>query len=240
MLKFGWRRPHARIMVALACLLLWCGLLIATRVFVSGSRTYAFLGWNLFLAAVPLFASIGLQRAAARGRGILFQILLFSLWLLFLPNAPYILTDLVHLSPRPPIPEWYDLVLLLSCAQTGLVLGYVSLVQVQSVVQSRLNATAGWIVALGSLLLCGYGIYLGRFQRWNSWAVVDDPAGLFLTVAAHLLDPLAHPRAMGVTLVFGFALCIGYVAFRAIAPAVVQDAISRIEDPPAELGAARA
>ena len=240
MLKLGWGTPHARVMVVLACLLLWCGLLIATRVFVSGSTIYAFLGWNLFLAAVPLFASIGLQRAAARGRGILIQVLFFSLWLLFLPNAPYIITDLVHLSPRPPIPEWYDLVLLLSCAQTGLVLGYVSLVQVQSVVQSRLNATAGWVVALGSQLLCGYGIYLGRFQRWHSWAVVNDPAGLFSTVTAHLVDPLAHPRAMGVTLVFGFALCIGYVAFRAIAPAVVQSAGSRIEGSSSELEAARA
>ena len=117
---------------------------------------------------------------------------------------------------RPPIPLWYDLVLLLSCACTGLLLGYLSLLEIQSAVEERLGHATGWIVAASSLLLSGFGIYLGRFLRWNSWEVVTDPAGLFLDISDRLLHPTAYPRAYAVTFIFGSGLLLGYAALRAL------------------------
>ena len=151
--------------------------------------------------------------------------------LLFLPNAPYLLTDLLHLALRPPIPLWYDLALLFSCAGTGLLLGYVSLLEVQVTVEEQLGRLAGWMVAAGSLLLSGFGIYLGRFLRRNSWDPLTDPAGLFRDVSDRLLNPTSYPRTYAVTLIFGIGLLLGYVALRVVI--CVRSAPYEAEGPPA-------
>jgi uncharacterized membrane protein len=189
--------------------------LLVLRVERSGSVSYLFLGWNLFLAWIPWMAGQAFRTSSGRGSRLL-RLGWFGLWLLFLPNAPYIVTDLLHLSARPGIPLWYDLALLFSCAGTGLLLGYLSLLDVQGAVEERLGRTAGWSVAAGSLFLSGFGIYLGRFLRWNSWEVLTDPSGLFLDIADRLLNPASHPRTYGVTLIFGMSLLLGYVALRVL------------------------
>lgn len=141
------------------------------------------------------------------------------MWLAFLPNAPYILTDFVHFRHRPPVPLWYDLALLLSCAGTGLLLGYASLANVQSFIARRFGPRVGWLTAVASLVLSAFGIYLGRFLRWNTWDMVTNPIALLTDVAPRVLNPFAHPRTTGVTVVFGGMLVLGYVAAKGWAPA---------------------
>lgn len=195
---------------------LWCAALVVLRVELSGSLFYVFLVWNLFLAWIPWWAAQAFRAASQRRGPRLLRLGWFALWLLFLPNAPYILTDLLHLGRRPVVPLWYDLALLLSCAGTGLLLGYISLLEVQGAVEEQLGKVAGWFVAAGSLALSGFGIYLGRFLRRNSWDILIDPAGLFLDISDRLLNPTSHLRAYGVTLVFGVGLLLGYVALRGL------------------------
>ena len=207
--------PH-RLRLA-AVLATWVALLLVVRVGVTGSVFGLFLVWNLVLAAVPLVASTALARLDAGGAPRARLLAVGALWLLFLPNAPYILTDLVHLAPRPPVPYWYDLVLLLSAAGTGLLAAYVSLADVQHVVSRRLGGRAGWAVAAGSLFLSGFGIYLGRELRWNSWDVVAAPGALLADIADRVLHPLAHPTTAVMTLVFGGMLVVGYAVLRALA-----------------------
>jgi len=204
-------------MALLGLLFLWCAALLALRVARTGRLTFAFLVWNLFLAFIPLLMASLLAEAHRRRLTWWFQTACFTVWLLFLPNAPYMLTDLLHLMPRPPVPLWYDLALLLSCAGTGLLLGYASVAMVQAVVADRFGRFAGWLVALGSLLLSGFGIYLGRFLRWNSWEVLSDPRLLFADVAARLLHPRAHLGTVAVTLIFGGLVMLGYLALRILA-----------------------
>jgi uncharacterized membrane protein len=139
------------------------------------------------------------------------------LWLLFLPNAPYILTDILHLTRSADAPLWYDLALLLSCSGTGLLLGYLSLVDVQEIVARRFSPIVGWVFALMSLVLSGFAIYLGRFLRWNSWDVLFTPT-LVLQVAGALMNPLAHLKPLSVTLVFGIILVLGYISLRMLLP----------------------
>ncbi len=198
-------------------LTLWCIALLMLRVERSGSLSYVFLWWNLFLAWIPWLAAQAFRASSQRRGPRLLRLGWFTLWLLFLPNAPYILTDLLHLAPRPLVPLWYDLALLLSCAGTGLLLGYISLLEVQGAVEERHGRVAGWIVAAGSLFLSGFGIYLGRFLRWNSWEVLTDPAGIFGDITVRLLNPASHPRTYGVTLIFGIGLLLGYMALRVLA-----------------------
>jgi uncharacterized membrane protein len=200
-----------------ALLSLWCAALLVLRVGLSGSPMYVFLAWNLFLAWIPWWAGRAFRAAGRRRASPALQLGWLALWLLFLPNAPYITTDLLHLGWRPPVPLWYDLALLLSAAGTGLLLGYGSLLEVQTAVEARFGRATGWSLAAGALFLSGFGIYLGRFRRWNSWEVLTDPAGLFRDVVDRLLYPASHPRAYGVTLVFGSGLLLGYAALRLFA-----------------------
>lgn len=199
-----------------ALLLLWCTLLIALRIERTGNFGLTFLWWNLLLAFVPLMASTALASAYRRGQRF-GPIMWFVVWLLFLPNAPYILTDLIHLKPHDIVPLWYDLTVLMSCAGTGLFLGYISLMDVQLIVEQRFGKASGWSVAVGSLLLSGFGIYIGRFLRWNSWDIITNPLGLLYDLAGVLQRLDTRPNPLIVTLVFGIALTLGYVALRVLA-----------------------
>ena len=209
-------RTDAKRWIVPGTLFLWCASLVVLRLELSGTLMYAFLCWNLFLAWIPWLAGQAFRASSRHRASAARQIGWFALWLLFLPNAPYIATDLLHLRARPPVPLWYDLALLLSCAGTGVLLGYMSLLDVQATVEERFGRLTGWGVAAGSLILSGFGIYLGRFLRWNSWEVLTEPAGLFSDIADRLLNPASHLRTYGVTLVFGCGLILGYAALRVL------------------------
>lgn len=189
---------------ALALLIAWCTALFAVRVMRSGTLKYAFLPWNLFLAAIPLYAAHMLQKQRSQAM----QAVWFAMWLLFLPNAPYIVTDFVHLRQRPFIPLWYDIALLAFYAATGLLLGYASVADVQRWVAERFSETKAWICSAAALVLCGAGIYIGRFLRWNSWDALINPIEVMASIRG---------RVVSVTFVYGFGLLVGYLAFRAFA-----------------------
>lgn len=200
----------------LGLLVLWCAALAFSRVWWTGRVTYAFLLWNVGLAVVPYSFAKALAAAERRGWASPALLPLFGAWLLFFPNAPYVLTDLLHLRPKPGAPLWFDLALLLSCGGTSLAFGLLSLLDVQAVVERRLGWVLGWLTAVGSLLLSGFGIYLGRYQRWNSWDIVTKPTALLLDVADRFVHPLHHPRTWGVTVLFGGLLVLAYALIRAV------------------------
>ncbi|HEX8408865.1 MAG TPA: DUF1361 domain-containing protein [Thermoanaerobaculia bacterium] len=196
-----------------AVLLAWCAALLALRGMRAHNAVFFFLLWNLFLAVVPFVSA----EVFARAKWRVMRFGTFVVWLLFLPNAPYILTDFIHLRDRPPIPLWYDVLLLFSCAGTGLLLGYGSVMLVQRAIAQRYGVRTGWSVATLSILLSAFGIYLGRFVRFNSWEVVTDPMPLFADIAYRLANPMQHPRTFAVTILYGIALLLGYVALHVLA-----------------------
>ncbi len=203
-----------RLLLALM-LLLSSGLSIAlfgVRVLYSGNTTFFFLNWNLFLAWIPLLAAAAawaLQAEADRPR--LRVTPLLALWLLFLPNAPYILTDLIHLAPRNNVPLWYDLLLLLSYAWNGLILGFVSLWIVQGLLQRWFGPAVGWAGAAAAIFLAAFGIYLGRFLRWNSWDILTQPVDMARRILSAATNPAAHKEAVVITLLLCGILGAMYV-----------------------------
>lgn len=188
-----------------------CVLLVGLRVHVTAKVTFVFLIWNMFLALVPYLVSTLLVVYHERIRHTALVILPLLVWLCFFPNAPYILTDLFHLKERQGVPYWYDLALILFFAWNGLMLGYASLFDIQTVLSLRFNRLVGWIVALASLGLAGFGIYLGRYLRWNSWDVISSPYGLLRDISNRISDPVAYPQTYGVTILFSLFLISGYV-----------------------------
>ncbi len=149
---------------------------------------------------------------------------LFCAWLVFLPNAPYLVTDLLHLRPRVGVPLWFDSALLFVFAWTGCLLGFLSLTAVHARFEAWLGRAAGWLFVGMVSLLSGFGIYLGRFPRWNSWDVVTRPEQLVSDVIAPLLHPTAHPRNFAVTFLFALLMIAGYAAFAGMRRCVVSRA----------------
>src|SRR5512133_1596649 len=146
-----------------------------------------FLAWNLVLAWVPWLSARRL--AGARSRGALAG--LGAAWLLFLPNAPYLVTDLVHLRPRPPVPASLDVLLFASFALAGCALAWGSLDAVHAPLVRALGRARAALAVAGILLLTGFGVYLGRFERWNSWDLLARPRGVLTDAAGALGDPRA-------------------------------------------------
>jgi uncharacterized membrane protein len=189
--------------------------LIAARSWYSHTYHYWFLLWNLALAWVPfLFAAIAYRLASAH-RAVLY-VLIFAaavVWLAFFPNAPYILTDFLHLgSMGDVVPGWYDVLMLYWFAWTGLMLGVVSLYLMQEIASRGLGMAAGWVFVVVAAGLGSFGIYLGRFLRWNSWDLVRRPGPLANELLGRVTDPASQPRLLGFTLLFALLFLFIYVA----------------------------
>lgn len=213
-------RASTKRALLLAALLGWCGALLLYRKMRSGSFAFVFLPWNLFLAVVPAVAADLLRRAHDARWPAVLQVVFFVVWILFLPNAPYLITDFLHLRERPEMPLWYDIALLASATGVGLLLAYASAADVQNVLTRAFNSATAWIAIAISLLLSGFGIYLGRFLRWNSWDAISNPRQLFTDIATLVRNP--DDRTAGVTVIYGTSLLLGYIALRVFAVSTVR------------------
>jgi uncharacterized membrane protein len=209
------RRAFALFSLALASALC-LGALVARWIY-SGEGAYGFMAWNLFLAWIPVVAAVMVYDAQRRGARPLQLLPLAALWLLFLPNAPYLLTDFVHLGSRDDAPLWFDIVLFGSFAWTGMLLGFLSIFVMQGVVRRAYGMGWSWILVAASLALSSFGIYLGRSLGWNSWDFVVRPGALLQDIWARIIDPLAYPRGLGMTIALTAVLSTGYLTVYAFA-----------------------
>lgn len=196
--------------------------LLLIRVWHTESLFYGFLVWNLVLAWVPFglaWVMMVLDRRRASG---LVLVGVGALWLLFFPNAPYVVTDFVHLGKYSSgIPLWYDALLIGSFAAVSLIMGLASLGLVQSVVTRRAGAGTGWAVTVVAIGLCAMGVYLGRVHRFNSWDAILDPSAILSVVIARLSDPLGNPAMLIGVGLFSLALLGSYVASRSAVQRIV-------------------
>src|SRR5262245_21880173 len=183
--------------------------LVALRAWHYGAYAYSGLSWNLFLAWLPAlgaFAAYNLNHWPTRLRWLPI-IGLSALWLLFLPNAPYLITDIIHLRQHRSVPLWYDLITLVAFAWTGSFLGLVSLYLMQMLVRKTVGNAASWLFVIAALTLNGFGIYFGRFLRWNSWDVIFRPTSMFYDLMQGLRNPFDYMHTIAFaglfTLLFG-------------------------------------
>ena len=168
-----------------------CLSLVTARMAYSDSRRYTNLVWNLFLAWIPFLLAF-LAYALSWSRTLMYLAMpaFAFLWLIFFPNAPYILTDLQHLGNRVSnVPLWYDVIMLIWFSWTGMLLGVVSLNLMQEIILRRLGRLFSWVFVMAVAGLTSVGLYLGRFVRLNSWDILQDPSGTASDVFSWLLDP---------------------------------------------------
>jgi uncharacterized membrane protein len=212
--------PRVQETLFLGFVTLFCFGLSVFRFSYTGSKAFLFLNWNLFLACIPwlLTSFMLLIPKIAKSNSIL--ILLLFIWILFFPNAPYILTDLFHLSPKKYIPIWFDLIIILSFAWTGLLFGFFSLWDIEQLLRTKTKdkLSSFWITTTTVLFLflSSFGVYLGRYLRWNTWDIIHQPLTIFNDIILRFSNPSQHPRTWGMTILMGIFLNILYFSFRFI------------------------
>lgn len=185
--------------------------LLLVRFVYSNTLDYRFYGWNTFLAAIPYLMSTQLLKLRKMG---FIAFVFLGIWLLFFPNAPYMITDLFHYEERPEVPYWYDLMVVITGAWNGLILGLVSLMNVEIFLARYLKQ--GWVMfcVCISLLLCGYGVFIGRFLRFNSWDIVTDPAYIAYSSAKHVFRWQQYHKLWVFTILFSVLLGIIYFTLK--------------------------
>ncbi len=174
-----------------------------------------YLSWNMFLAILPLFVSTFIVWYIARPHVYKIVIVFAGLiWLALFPNAPYLLTDFIHLRAGGPLPIWYNIMMFFSAAWVGMLATFYSLNEIEILIRRVWSSTATWLALSGIMLLTSFGIYIGRFLRWNSWDVFMNPRELVVDIWLVFSDPGKHADAALFTGLFFIFIMIAYVAWR--------------------------
>jgi len=217
LLSLFFRRERAAPMLALTFASAVCAVLVLARIVTTGRPFYGLLIWNLFLAWLPLiFAVLAHERCQNGAKpGVKFALLAIA-WLLFFPNAPYIFTDLIHLTTYFAGHFWVDLALILTCALTGLVIGFLSLYLMQSVVARMFGRATSWFFIAAVTALGSFGIFLGRFLRFNRWDVVLKPTRLYQEVGTLTTQSVYGPLTITFPILFAAFLFTTYVMLYAL------------------------
>jgi uncharacterized membrane protein len=185
--------------------------LLLIRMITVGNTRFSFLSWNLFLAWLPLLFALGLRLNLEKRSWLSWQnIGLSILWLGFLPNSFYLMSDMIHIQSSGETSVLYDSAMILSFVLNGMMLGYISTYIVHLQLRKRLQAWQANAAIVAVFFSCGFAIYLGRYLRWNTWDILLNPGGLLFDLSERLINPLLHTQTFSVTLVFGFIIAATY------------------------------
>lgn len=194
--------------------------LTAIRILYTGQWRFAWLTWNLFLALVPYlltrFAVVNISWIEKRWKFAL----LFAAWLLFLPNSFYIITDLFHLEINTHVPLWFDLALIFSFAWNGILLGVVSIRQMEKMVQLNFPTVREWQFVYPLMLLNAFGVYIGRYLRYNTWDVLANPFQLTSDIFYLLFHPVRHRFNWSMILCYSVFMTLIYLAVKRMSKAL--------------------
>lgn len=181
----------------------FCIVILLIRAKATQSVFFFFLVWNLFLAYTPLgITTLMRYKPTLAGRWYLL-LPCFLCWLVLLPNAPYIITDFIHLKKDLNVPVWFDVLLIISFAITGLLFGLASMKEMFLILAKKRNAATAWIVLGTSCILSGFGVYVGRFLRYNSWDILHRPFSLMTDVLYSFTGTETWKPAIGITFGLG-------------------------------------
>ncbi len=200
--------------VFLVAFSVYCAALSALRFLLIHTRSYLFLNWNLFLAFLPwLLTSLAVLRNVKNRIAIL---VIAAVWLALFPNCPYILTDLMHIRQIGDAPLWMDLLIVLSFAWAGLCYGFLSLMDIRRLLRESFRAGRKTIEGLSVLViyLAAFGVYVGRFWRWNSWDLLGSPGELMRDTLDRFTGGESWARMIGFTFLLGTLLNAMFFVFR--------------------------
>lgn len=197
-----------RINSTLVVLSLSSVLLLLLRVKITLSFYMLFLIWNLFLALLPYAISAFIKKKKMPLRSYR-SFAVYALWLLFLPNSFYLLTDFIHLHHQNWLQFLFDFIMLLSFTMAGFYSGILSVYAIHGIIRKQFSVRTTALLIGAICILSAFGIYLGRMQRFNSWDILSDPAGLFTSI----LENFHKPSAVCITAALSVVIYLSYQAF---------------------------
>jgi len=172
---------------------------------------YGYMVWNLFLAWLPLVLALRLLTVLRQKSWSSWEGLITSfLWLLFLPNSFYMISDFIHLQDAPRVDILFDTIMLTSFIYTGVALGFSSLYLLHSQMRKRVLAREAYGYVAGILLVCSSAIYVGRDLRWNSWDIFTNPGGVLFDISDRLQHPASYPQMLVIVATFFVLLASMY------------------------------
>jgi uncharacterized membrane protein len=184
-------------------------LMNVTRFFMTDIHSYVYMNWNLFLATIPLIVIIFFHRI----KNMYARIGLFFVWLFFLPNAPYMITDLIHLRDvGPDWMLWFDGMMIFSYAFMGIFIT----AYVLGLMKNELFTERGRqnIFLLIVSFLSSFGIYLGRYIRLNSWDIVLNPIHLATQIFTILKEEYFNPQFIFTLIFFTLIMLVSEYSMR--------------------------
>jgi uncharacterized membrane protein len=185
------------------------------RILIFHSTAHIYILWNIFLAFLPLVASYVLVSYGDKQKLTkTFLVIVGLVWLLLIPNAPYIVTDLIHIGQGKTVPAIFDSFVLFSSALAGLLMGMYSISQVEKVITIKYGDKVSSLIITAVLLLISFGIYIGRFLRWNSWDVVTNPFSLYEDVKELIVYPDKYSDAFVYIGLFFVFMYMSYKAWK--------------------------
>ncbi|MEO8403886.1 MAG: DUF1361 domain-containing protein [Chitinophagaceae bacterium] len=186
-------------------------LLVGVRVLVTGYITYLFLIWNLFLAFIPYAISEWFSSKITVIESRIKRVATLAVWLLFIPNSFYIITDLYHLVQFDSAPKWFDLLMVFSFAWNGLLFGVLSVRKIKLIV----TLISGWSLSLffiaAVMWLNAFGIYVGRILRFNSWDIIVQPFSLVDDILYILCHPIRNKMEWGMITTWAVFMTLFYI-----------------------------
>lgn len=186
-------------------------ILFAADVLTGDSLAQLYLLWNLFLAGLPLLLTSWLRWTLTRKAWSSWEGLMVSaVWLAFLPNSFYMVSDFIHLADVNTDRLLFNAVMFTAFVYAALLFGFASLYRVHNELLRRLHRRTAWFIVCAILAACCVAIYIGRDLRWNSWDVLIDPAGLLFDLSARLLHPSQYLQVLTVVLPFFILLTAMY------------------------------
>ncbi len=194
--------------------MLFSCILVGLRILHTGRLTFLSMIWNLFLAYLPYAISTWVTARQPRPA---VRIIALLLWLLFIPNSFYILTDLYHLADghrNTQVPEWFDLSLILSFAWNGLLLGVLSIRHIEKLLIAGASVFWEWLFLYPVMWLNALGVYVGRYLRYNSWDIFINPFQLLADISGMIIHPLRHHYAWDMIFCFSILLTLMYRLIR--------------------------
>ena len=194
----------------LALSIVFLAILLIARFYYTKTLFFGFYIWNTFLALIPIvLSSLLLNQKNAK----VVSFFIFLVWLMFFPNAAYLVTDILHFKERKDVPLWFDLVLVIQASWVGLYCAIISLKHVEIFLRKHFNYKLVFVIISLIILLASYGVYLGRFLRFNSWDFIVQPEVIIITSFDRLLHPFAHFSTWAFVFLFGFFVGLQYLCF---------------------------
>ena len=205
--------------------------LVLARVAYTDSSRHMGLVWNLFLAWIPFMLAYFAHAVSWRGASLYLVIPgLAFLWLIFFPNAPYMLTDLQDLARGSfDAPLWYDVIIVVWCSWTAMMLGVVSLYLMQDIVRRTFGRFSGWAFVFIISAASSFGIYIGRFVRLNSWDILQNPGETAVDILGLVIDPTRRLAAF--TLLYTFFFLFIYLLLYSFSHMLQEQDMRAMETP---------